>query len=50
MKTVKITCTWKSYHDIEVPDDWTVPSTLGGFPPEALDEMTPVLAELIDWE
>lgn len=27
-----------------------VPSTLGGFTEEQLDEVSPLLAELVDWE
>ena len=50
MKEIEITCKWESRHLIEVPDDFVVPSTLSGFPPEALEEMKPTTAELVDWE
>lgn len=50
MKTITVTCTWQSTHDIEVPDDFTVPATLDGFPKDALEEMTAQTAELVDWE
>ena len=49
-KIVTITCTWRSVHEIEVPEDWEVPDELSGFPPEALEEMTAHTAELVDWE
>ena len=48
-KTVTIRCRWESSHEIEVPEDFTVPSTLDGFPAEALEEMTAETAELVDW-
>lgn len=50
MKTVTVTCYWKTHHDIEVPDDFTTPATLDGFPADALDEMTSETADLTDWE
>jgi hypothetical protein len=50
VKTITITCTWRSTHEIEVPDDFVVPSTLSGFPPEVLDEIDSHTAELVDWE
>jgi len=49
MKVVKVYVTWKSSHDIEVPDDWEMPRTLDGFPDDALEEMTSQNAELVDW-
>lgn len=49
-KTITIKCTWVSYHDIEVPDDLTVPTYLSDFPADALAEMTSNTAELVDWE
>ena len=49
-KEVTIKAVWHSYHTIEVPDDWEVPSTLDGFPPEALEEITSDVASLVDWE
>jgi hypothetical protein len=50
MKEITITCTWESVHVIEVPDDFVVPETLDSFPPEALEEMKPTTAELVDWK
>ena len=50
MKTVNITCTWRTHHEVEVPDDFTDNGYLSDFPPEALDEMTSANAELVDWE
>lgn len=50
MKTITITCTWRSTHDVEVPDDFEVTGNLGDFPPDVLDEMTSENAELVDWE
>lgn len=49
-KEVNVRATWYSYHTIEVPDDWRVPSNLDGFPEEALEEITSDVAELVDWE
>jgi hypothetical protein len=48
-RTVRVTCTWQSSHEIEVPADWEMPSSLDGFPAGALEEMKPLTAELIDW-
>lgn len=48
-RKVRVTCTWQSSHEIEVPADWEMPDDLDGFPPEALEEMTPLAAELTDW-
>jgi len=50
MKQVKVTFIWKGDCTFEVPDDWTVPSTLSGFTSEQLDEVSPVTAELVDWK
>lgn len=49
-KEIEITCTWRSTHWIEVPDDFVVPSNLSDFPDGALEEMTSDTASLIDWE
>lgn len=49
MKTVTVECTWKSTHDIEVPDDFADTGHLDDFPAEALEEMTASAAELTDW-
>lgn len=48
-KEITITCTWQSTHVVEVPIDFTVPNTLGGFPEDVLEELTSHIAELIDW-
>jgi hypothetical protein len=50
MKTITITCTWESTHEIEVPDDFEVPDSLDGFPPEVLDEIDSSTASLVDWK
>ena len=49
MKEVTITCTWQSKHVVEVPDDFTIPNTLDGFPDDVLEELTAQNAELVDW-
>lgn len=49
MKTITVTCTWKSTHQVEVPDDFTDTGSLNDFPPEALEEMSAHTAELTDW-
>jgi len=49
MKIVQVTCTWKSTHAVEVPDDFTDTGCLEDFPAQALEEMTPAAAELTDW-
>lgn len=49
MKEIQITCTWESSHWVEVEDNFEVPSNLGDFPEEVLEELTPVAATLIDW-
>ena len=50
MKTVTVECTWRSTHEVEVPDDFTDTGNLSDFPAQALEEMTPVTAGLTDWE
>ncbi len=50
MKEITITCRWESTHTVEVPDDFTVTGNLGDFPADALEEMTPHNASLVDWE
>ena len=49
-KEITIRCKWESSHTVEVPDDFTVPSTLAEFPDDVLDELTSDTAELVDWE
>jgi len=50
VKTITITCTWETTHEVEVPDDFVVPSTLSGFPEDVLDEMRCDGTEsLVDW-
>lgn len=46
---IHVTCTWRSTHTVEVPDDFTDTGTLSDFPPEALEEMDSHTAELVDW-
>lgn len=50
MRTVRVRCTWRSDHVVEVPDDFEDTGNLEDFPAEALEEMTPVAAELTDWK
>jgi hypothetical protein len=49
MKTVTVTCTWNSTHEVEVPDDFTDTGSLNDFLAEALEEMDSHTAELTDW-
>lgn len=49
MKTITVTATWRSTHDVEVPDDFTDTGSLSDFPAEALDEIDSHTAELVDW-
>lgn len=49
-KEITITCTWKSYHSVEVPDDFVVPRNLNDFPDDVLEELTGDVADLVDWE
>jgi len=48
-KEITITCEWRSTHVVEVPDDFTIPDTLSGFPEDILEELTANNAELLDW-
>jgi hypothetical protein len=50
MKEITVTCTWRSTHVITVPDDFRIPEQLDDFPAEALEEMRPDTAELVDWQ
>ena len=50
VKEITIHCTWRSSHTVEVPDDFEVPGNLSSFPPDVLEQMTPLTAELADWE
>lgn len=50
MKTVRVMCVWNSHHEIEVDDDWEGGSCLDDFPEDALEDMSPRNAELVDWE
>jgi hypothetical protein len=49
MKTITVECTWKSTHEVEVPDDFEDTGHLDDFPAEALQDMTAHTAELVDW-
>jgi len=51
VKKITITCTWETTHEVEVPDDFVVPDTLGEFPKDALEEMRAddPSACLVDW-
>lgn len=50
MRKITVECTWRSVHDVEVPDDFADTGRLEDFPEEALEQMTPVTAALADWE
>lgn len=47
MKTVHVTCTWRSNHAVEVPDNYQIGSTLDE---EWADQVDSSTAELVDWE
>lgn len=49
-KEIDITCTWRTTVRVEVPEDFEVPSVLGDFPADVLDQMTSANAELVDWQ
>jgi hypothetical protein len=49
MKTIQVWCEWRSYHELDVPDDFEVTGNLSDFQQEALDQMTATNADLIDW-
>ncbi len=48
-RTVTVTCTWRSTHEVEVPADFRDTGSLSDFPSEALEEMQANTAELVDW-
>lgn len=50
MQRVVVEVEWHSCHAIVVPEGFRLPSTLDGFPPDALEAMKPTAAELVDWE
>lgn len=50
MKTIVVTATWRSTHEIEVPDEFEDWGNLNDFPPEALNEINTTTAELVDWK
>lgn len=49
MKTITVECTWRSTHEVGVPDDFTDTGHLDDFPEDALEEMDSHAAELTDW-
>jgi len=49
-KTVTVYAIWRSKHEIEVPDDFKDTGHLNDFSEDALEEITPDMAELTDWE
>lgn len=49
MKTITVHATWRSTHQIEVPDDFEDTGHLDDFDEEALEEITSQGAELTDW-
>lgn len=46
MKELRITCTWRSTHTVEVPDDYQPGGTLDE---EWADQVDATTAELTDW-
>jgi hypothetical protein len=46
MKTVDVTCTWRSTTRVEVPDGYEFD---GGLDPAWADQVDPSTAELVDW-
>jgi len=52
MKKITVTCTWRTTHEVEVPDDFTGAPHLGDFPADVLEELRSddPSAELTDWE
>jgi hypothetical protein len=49
VKTITVHATWRSTHQIEVPDDFEDTGHLDDFDEEALEEITSQGAELTDW-
>lgn len=47
MKTIYVTATWRSIHEIEVPDDWEDDGSLSF---TEYEDITSQIAELTDWE
>lgn len=47
MKELRIECTWRTTHTVEVPDDY---EPTGGLDDEWADQVNSGPAELIDWE
>lgn len=48
-KVITVHMTWRNSVEIEVPADFEMPSTLDGFPEDALEQMDTAGAELVDW-
>lgn len=44
-----IYCTWESRHVVDVPEDFELPANLSDFPPDVLEQLTPLTAGLRDW-
>jgi hypothetical protein len=55
-RTIRVNCTWRSEHEVEVPADWDFnPSALGELlaamqQVEPGADLTAATAELTDWE
>jgi hypothetical protein len=49
-KEIDVTCTWRTTHRVEVPEDFVVTGNLSDFPPGVLDQIDSHNAELVDWE
>lgn len=48
MKEIQVTCTWRSRHVVEVPDDY--PGVGSSLDDEWCDQVDSGTAELVDWE
>lgn len=49
MKTVQVEFIWRTVEDLEVPDDWEIPTQLSGFPQDQLLAISSATASLYDW-
>ena len=50
VKTIRITCIWRSFHEIEVPDGTILRDHSETLPPWMLAQLKPADdADLIDW-
>jgi hypothetical protein len=49
MKTVTLTATWTTTHEIEVDDDFVDTGLMSDFPDGSFEQVTSQTAELTDW-